>query len=108
MRTVATEVSVACCVSLSETRLRRAKTAERIEVLFALKTLGAEGTFYWTGGPNPQWLGGIRCGLRQITVATCDDDRIGVLISAFHRRGWFRTALQRPKRSNKQRISCFS
>jgi len=39
--TIATDVLVAGCVCLSLTRLSPAKTAERIEVLFEVETLGS-------------------------------------------------------------------
>jgi len=46
MHTVATGVQVyqSVCLSGGFTWLRCAKTAERIEILFEVKTLGAQGT----------------------------------------------------------------
>jgi len=62
MRTIAIDVSGICkSVCLSVMRLCFAKTVERIEVLFGVQTPGAQGTRRGKG---------IRCGLRQITLAT--------------------------------------
>jgi len=41
------------CVSLAVRRLRRAKTAERIEVLFGVKTLGGQRNIVLDAGPDP-------------------------------------------------------
>jgi len=48
MRTIAIDVSAVC---LSVTRLRCANTAERIEVLFGVETLGTQGS--WQGSNFP-------------------------------------------------------
>jgi len=49
MRPIATDDSVKSCVSIrvSVMRLRCAKTAEQIDVLFGIKTLGAQVALYW-------------------------------------------------------------
>jgi len=59
MQTIATDVPVrqSVCLSRGYTRLRCAKTAERIEVLFMVNTLGAKGTSCQTGIPIPQGEG---------------------------------------------------
>jgi len=45
MQAIATNISVALCVSQFVTHLHRAKTAERIEVLFGVQAPGAQGTW---------------------------------------------------------------
>jgi len=66
MLTIVTGVLIAWCVCQSVTRLRSAKTAARIEVLFGLETPGTH-CVRWKSWCPPR----IRCGLRQITSATC-------------------------------------
>jgi len=69
MQTAVTEVGGVCPswkLSRGPTRLHYAKTAERIKMLFGLNT---------PGGPRNTVLDsegrGIRCSLRQITLASC-------------------------------------
>jgi len=81
MRTVATDVPVAWCVLRACASL---KTAERLEVLFGVKTPGVQSTLCWIRGSDPpirrEWENFVRCsvigeriryGHLQITLATC-------------------------------------
>jgi len=72
MRTIATDVSVAWC--LSDMRMRPAKTAEHIEVLWRFlrpkehcTRIRWESILYGEGIEGKD----IRCSYRQITLATC-------------------------------------
>jgi len=62
MRTNATDVSVALCVcqSVCHAPAHRKETAERSEVLFVVKTLGAQDT--WLDGVQIHLRGGRRIG----------------------------------------------
>jgi len=53
MWTIATGDPVAWCVSLTATRVRCAKTAERIEVLFVAATLEYQRHILFDGGLDP-------------------------------------------------------
>jgi len=59
-------------VSLSVMQAGCAKTAERIDVLFGAETTGDPRNIVLDGGSHPprRWEG-VRCGLCQITLATC-------------------------------------
>jgi len=59
MRRIATDDPVAWCISLSVTRLRCAKTAERIEVLFGVATFGDPRPIAFYGDPDPPTARGI-------------------------------------------------
>jgi len=52
MLTIATSVPVAWCVNLSVTLLRPAKTAERIDVLVEVETVGDPRNIVLNGGPD--------------------------------------------------------
>jgi len=63
---------LAWCVSLSDCYAAHlCKTAERIEVLFGLETLGDQRHIVLDGSRDPHTLRRIRCGLCQITLASC-------------------------------------
>jgi len=70
-------------VSLYDTRVGCAKTAERIDVLFGMETSGNRRNIDEKGErcphPHSKWEG-VRCGLRQITLTTCQESHIGLLL----------------------------
>jgi len=70
---IAIDDSVAwASVSQSVTREECAKTVQRIEVLFGMKTLRNLRNTVLNRGLHPHnWGERIRCGLCQITLATC-------------------------------------
>jgi len=73
MQTVVTDVRGVClslCPSSASTPLRCAKTAERIRMLFVVNILGGPRNILLDGGRDPPQRGGIRCSLRQITLAS--------------------------------------
>jgi len=62
------------CLSRGFTQLRFAKTAERIEILFGVKTFGGSRNIVLDGGLDPSQLGEekrIPGSLCQITLASC-------------------------------------
>jgi len=71
MWSIETDDLVAWYVSLSVTRLRCAKTAKRIEVLFVAKTRRNPRHFVKKLLSVSYYSEGVRCGLGQITLATC-------------------------------------
>jgi len=64
-------LSVSVCDAVM--RLRCANMAERIDVLFGMETPGDARNIVLDGVFQLLWRGkaGIRCGLHQITLATC-------------------------------------
>jgi len=67
--------AVSVCLSRVSTRLHCTKMAKRIEILFGIRLLGAQGTLCLTGvlitSFHTQREREIRCSLRQITLASC-------------------------------------
>jgi len=57
MRTIATDDPVAWSVCLSVKRLRPAKTAKRIQVLFGVEALGSPGHNVLNGGTHGEKIG---------------------------------------------------
>jgi len=76
MQTTVTDVPGACpsiCLSRSSTRLHCVKTAERINILFGVNTLGGLRNIVLDRGTDPPTARErvIRCTLCQITLASC-------------------------------------